>query len=249
VETVGKNIVRAEVSPPRQVRRGRVFVRIYASLIVLASAAFIALLFLVRDQDILYSLDIPITRAIQSVHLPLCAWVLTHVSDLGFSPLNIVSYVVVIGALYALGLRIEAALGLFSSVLAGLVGGLIKLIIRRVRPSGSLVHVTAVLHDYSFPSGHVIQYVTLFGFAFFVVWVSWRSSIPRNLVLAVLALLVLLVGPSRVYLGEHWPSDVFGAYCLAGLWLAGTIELLLALKRRLGPGWSGRPYRRRFVSL
>ncbi len=249
MEIVGENIVRAEVSPPQQIRRGRVFVRIYATLIALATVAFVALLFLVRDKDILYGIDVPVTRAIQGVHWPLYAWVLTHTSDLGFYPLNVVAYAAVIGALYALELRIEAALGLVSSVLAGLIGGLIKMAIRRVRPSGSLVHVTAVLHDYSFPSGHVIQYVTLFGFTFFATWVAWRSSIPRNLVLAVLTLLVLLVGPSRVYLGEHWPSDVFGAYCLAGLWLAGTIELLLALKPRLGPRWNGRPYRRRFAPL
>ena len=30
-----------------------------------------------------------------------------------------------------------------------------------------------------------------------------------------LASVVLLMGPSRIYMGEHWPSDVIGAYCLA----------------------------------
>jgi hypothetical protein len=42
---------------------------------------------------------------------------------------------------------------------------------------------------------------------------------------------------------------VFGAYCLAGLWLAGTIEVLLSIKPRLNPWWNGRPYRRRFAPL
>ena len=61
----------------------------------------------------------------------------------------------------------------------------------------------------------------------------WGSGKRRTAVLATLALLVALVGPSRVYLGEHWPSDVVGAYLFASLWLAGTIEAHLFLKPRL----------------
>jgi membrane-associated phospholipid phosphatase len=43
--------------------------------------------------------------------------------------------------------------------------------------------------------------------------------------------LVMPVGPSRMRLGEHWPSAVLGTYVLAGLWLAGTIELHVVLRR------------------
>lgn len=135
--------------------------------------------------------------------------------------------------LFVLGLRTEGLLGVASSVLAGLIGGAIKLIIGRVRPSDQYVHVVNHLGNYSFPSGHVIQYTTLFGFAFYVILVTWRGGAIRAVALTLLALLVVLVGPSRVYLGQHWPSDVLGAYLFAGLWLAGTIEVHLALKRRL----------------
>jgi undecaprenyl-diphosphatase len=226
-------IIQAEVPPPQEVRRGRAFVRIYAALVILVTVAFVTLAFMVRDTHLLAQVDITVTQVIQGVHLPLYSWVLTHTSDLGFFPLNVTAYVVVFAALMALCLRLEAVLAVAASLLAGLVGGGIRLAVGRMRPSGPYVHVAGHLSGYSFPSGHVIQYTTLFGFAFYVVFVAWRGGTARALVLAALALLVALVGPSRVYLGQHWPSDVVGAYLFAGLWLAGTIEAHLFLKPRL----------------
>ena len=37
--------------------------------------------------------------------------------------------------------------------------------------------------------------------------------------LPVLLIPLVLVGPSRIYLGQHWPSDVLGGYALSVLLL------------------------------
>ncbi|MGH2389154.1 MAG: phosphatase PAP2 family protein [Chloroflexota bacterium] len=231
VGAAGAEISEAKVPERQQAARGRRFVRPYIAGLALAIAVFVALGLLAHGTTDLLRFDVPITKAIQGVHVPLYGWILTHESDLGFPPLNVVSYVVVIVGFVAVGLRLEAALVAGSSVLAGAVGGVIKHVVGRVRPTGHAVHVVGHVSGYSFPSGHVIEYVTLFGGSFYLVMVTWRGGRPRALMLVLFALLVLLVGPSRVYLGQHWPSDVLGAYLFAGVWLAGTIEAHIFLKQ------------------
>ena len=45
-----------------------------------------------------------------------------------------------------------------------------------------------------------------------------------------IALMIALAGPSRIYLGEHWTSDVVGGYIFGGAWLSLSYSLYLALK-------------------
>ena len=114
---------------------------------------------------------------------------------------------------------------------------------------GAIVGIVAVLGDYtlgevvgrtrpladkpipSYPSGHVFGATVAFGFLGFL---AVHYKLKRGLLipfLAFLATLVLSVGPSRVYLQAHWPSDVAAGYLLAALWLLVLIPLFLYFKR------------------
>ncbi len=236
-------------SPHERAGRGRLFVAVYALVVVVASVGFVGLAFFARQQDVIPTFDAPIAQAIQSINLPVVSWVLVHTSDLGWAPWDIICVVVAGVALFLVRLRLEAVLVVVSTLLAGEAGTIIKSLVQRARPTADFVHIAGHLADFSFPSGHVIFATTLFGTTFGIVWIVWGRSLLRNLVLVVLALLVLLMGPSRIYLGEHWPTDVLGAYCLAGVWVAGTIELLLILRPRVSPWWQGRDFRRKWVPL
>lgn len=67
----------------------------------------------------------------------------------------------------------------------------------------------------SFPSGHAMSSVVVYGTLAYLVARLEPTRRMRRATLAFAAVLVLLVGGSRLYLGVHYPSDV-----LAG-WVAG----------------------------
>ena len=86
----------------------------------------------------------------------------------------------------------------------------------------------------SFPSGHVMAAIALWGLLPPVVALVTRRRALWWWSVAGSALVVLLVGASRVYLGVHWLSDVAGAMVLGALYLL-AIEWLLALHHERRP--------------
>jgi membrane-associated phospholipid phosphatase len=61
--------------------------------------------------------------------------------------------------------------------------------------------------------------VAFFGFVLFLTWRMRRPALPLWPVRAVLIALIVLMGPSRVLEGEHWPSDVLGGLLYGAFWL------------------------------
>ena len=113
---------------------------------------------------------------------------------------------------------------LFAACAVG-VGTLVKLVVYRPRPSADLVHVFSQLPSSGFPSGHVLAFTAFGGFLAFLVYTLLKPSWGRTALLAASAMLVLLMGLSRIYQGQHWFSDVMGAYLLGSMWLALSIWL------------------------
>ena len=79
----------------------------------------------------------------------------------------------------------------------------------------------------SFPSGHVFGVTVFLGFwGFMAAYYRLRKRFLLPLII-LFAILILAIGPARIYEQAHWPSDVAAAYLLGALWLLLTIPLFL----------------------
>jgi membrane-associated phospholipid phosphatase len=159
------------------------------------------------------ALDVPITREVQDLTFPPAGLLFTAVSAPGFQPWNFIFPLAIILGLALLRRIAEAAFLGLAAIVSG-SDEIVKALVHRARPSADLVHVVKNLPSYSFPSGHVTEYTLVFGFCFYLVFALMRPGLPRTALLAFCGAMGLLVGPSRIWLGQHWASDVLGGYTL-----------------------------------
>ncbi|MEQ3626363.1 MAG: phosphatase PAP2 family protein [Celeribacter sp.] len=84
----------------------------------------------------------------------------------------------------------------------------------------------------SFPSGHsMMAAVTYLTLAVMLARAETRNRV-RILFIVMAALLTVLVGVSRVFLGVHWPSDVLAGWTLGAAWALGVWMIARYMARR-----------------
>ena len=106
--------------------------------------------------------------------------------------------------------------------------GVAKLIFHRPRPASAVY----LEHSFSFPSGHATIAMAFYGFLIYIIIRNaqrWRVKL--NVFFSGL-ILIALIGLSRLYLGVHYVSDVWGGYLIGALWLIIGISLAEYLLRR-----------------
>jgi undecaprenyl-diphosphatase len=123
--------------------------------------------------------------------------------------------------------KLESLLMIVGALLTG-VTFILKPIINTSRPVVDLLINTPAANafrivsqqpDNGFPSGHAFFAVMTLGLLAYFSWISMKKDGLRTLVLAGLIAAILLVGVSRVYMGDHWPGDILGGYLIGGVFL------------------------------
>lgn len=127
------------------------------------------------------------------------------------------------------GKRFIVAVMLFTSVLVGnILNKVIKAIIARDRPN-----FTGHIEDgYSFPSGHVMVGVILFGMISYFLIQNNITALRKRLTILFTSILLLLVGFSRLLEGEHYLTDVIGGYIAGGILLIAMVSFYHVIHNR-----------------
>jgi undecaprenyl-diphosphatase len=115
---------------------------------------------------------------------------------------------------------------------AALLNFLLKYVFARPRPVAYFDYPLPTSN--SFPSGHAFFAASFFGGLAVLSAERIRSGPLRVAIWIISAVLVLLVGLSRVYLGVHYPSDVLAGYLAATVWVASIAlgDRLVSHRRR-----------------
>jgi len=219
----------------KAVSRGTMFLAFY--LWLLSGAVMLSW---IAQRTQFFPGDMAITKILQKRKNPLVRSCMVGISEIGFPKLSIPLSISFAAIFWALRFRLEAFFILLTSS-SHLLNALVKRLIKRPRPTNELVTVARVINEPSFPSGHVMHYINLFGLLSYLLATNWRSVRLRNILIAICIALIAFVGPSRVYLGAHWPSDVMAGYLYGGLWFGGIMALYLRVKSWIHPSQGRTP--------
>jgi undecaprenyl-diphosphatase len=171
------------------------------------------------------------------------AWVIAHRTGWATSALQVLTWLgstaVIIPAALAVGLyfvlrrRDWRPLALLAAAVGGAVGlyNVVKTLVGRPRPPAAIWigHYTGT----AFPSGHATQSVAFYAMLALVLGAG-LSLRKRAILWAAAALVELVVGASRIYLGAHWLTDVLAGYALGATWVAIVAVVLLTTSQDTG---------------
>jgi undecaprenyl-diphosphatase len=144
------------------------------------------------------------------------------------------AWVMVVSALIVLVLCFKRYWYRLLAVLLVIPGGMIltsllKIAFHRGRPAFS--DSAAIFQGYSFPSGHTMGAMLLYGMLAVLGVIAFGRWRPRVGIVIGASVMVLLVGFSRMYLGAHYLSDVLAAIAFGLAWLALCLTAVNTLRR------------------
>lgn len=190
------------------------------TLMVLA-ALYLTVLFSGLTEEIL---EAPGTHWIDdSIHAALQPWrieplvsIFLWITNLGSSFSVVAAVVIATGFLWSQG-RVYIVIPLWVTCIGALTTTTIgKLLIGRHRPE---ITLDVIAPGWSFPSGHATVAMAVYGFIAYAIARTFSSVSERFEVSYWTAMMIGLIGFSRIFLGVHYFTDVIGGFLVGAFWL------------------------------
>lgn len=185
----------------------RLFIVFLVSLII-----FLFLAFIVYKHNYISNYELKIINFIQKNLAAIPLKVPVFITDLAYGKLiNIIFWIILLIFLICKKYK-DFIIFLLAPFLTQNMYFFIKSIIARPRPPIEM-RLIEVKH-YSFPSGHSIMSMVLYGLLIYFVYKYVKNRILKIALISVLSILIIAIGFSRVWLGVHFPTDVIGGFTL-----------------------------------
>lgn len=111
-----------------------------------------------------------------------------------------------------------------SMIITLITNQIIKHIIRRPRPP--LEERLITQGGYSYPSGHSMLAMCLYGVLIYFTFTKVKNNKIKFLLIGLFTTIILLIGISRIYVRVHYPSDVLAGFLLTMIILIITITII-----------------------
>ena len=197
------------------------------AVVLLAGLTTASLLDDVREGGDLAALDQPTLTWVLAHRLPVLTTLMTTVSLVGG---EVVMSAIAAGTVAVLAWRRRYSQALVLGGALALAEGpsvVVKHVVGRSRPPASAV-IGPVEHTLSFPSGHTIG-TAAFALAVAYLWWRARPGLGRAVLgLAAAGVATALMAASRLYLADHWLTDVLASTALA----AGVTAVVVLVDQR-----------------
>jgi undecaprenyl-diphosphatase len=193
-----------------------------ARLSLVTALALILFVWLAREvtRGDAMRLDTPIRNAVHARSSPPLTATMRGVSLIGSEVCLVPLGVILVWWLVAAKRRRAAVVFAVAALGAEALDQIMKLLFNRPRPEPFFGLASPITH--SFPSGHAMVSCCFFGVLAAILAAREPSRMKRMAIFAAAAIVVALMGFSRVYLGFHYPTDVLAGYAAAVVWLAGV---------------------------